>query len=286
MQSSGQEEPQHIQFAALDLAAVQSHTDANIAVATAAGASPIIVSVRPTPEPSPETVSILTADDGEHKSGDAVITLPTGMANILDQLIMKKPDAEKCFSDGAQKRDAQQRPSLRPTKPMSPGLLETVRRLAEFTLNSVGKEGLGEVKIVEDGSGATLPTINDSGVVAAMEQTREYAAQLSAFRGKAQESSTAHPTTCGTLFGRGAFTLLDSKAFRQFTFRLRTNMRMMIKTTSAPLIWNVRMTTAKDRIVNALQRSVPCSHSNFQILPLTEIQGPNKDCDCSSGNGT
>lgn len=188
VQWSRQEEPQHIHFAASDLAAVQSHTAANIAVATAAGANPITVSVSPTPEPSPGTVSILTADDGEHKSGDAVITLPTALANIIDQLIMKSPDAEECFSDGAEKRNVQQRPSLRSAKPMTPGLLETVRRLVEFTLNSVGKEGLlDEVKVVEDGSKAILPTINDPGVVAAMEQSREYAAQLSAFRGKAQE---------------------------------------------------------------------------------------------------
>jgi hypothetical protein len=183
---SKQESPQHVHIPAGDLAAIQSHTNGNIAVATASGATPVTISVTPTPEPSAGSVSILTADDGEHKSGDA-----SGMADLIDQLIMKSPDAEDCLGNGApQKRNLQERQlgqqSTRSAKPLTPGLLESIRRVVEFALSSAGNEGLLEdANLVADG--AILPTINDPGVVAAMEQSRQYAAQLVSFRGKAQE---------------------------------------------------------------------------------------------------
>jgi hypothetical protein len=179
---SKQESPQHVHIPAGDLAAIQSHADGNIAVATASGATPVTISVTSTPEPSAGSVSILTADDGEHKNGDAAVTLPSGMADLLDQLIMKSPDAGECLSDGAQNGKR----ALRTAKPLTPGLLESIRRVVEFTLGSAGNEGLLEdVNLVADGS--ILPTINDPGVVAAMEQSRQYAAQLESFSGKAQE---------------------------------------------------------------------------------------------------
>jgi hypothetical protein len=172
----------HIHIPASDLAAVQSHTDGNIAVATASGATPVTITVTPTLEPSAGSVSILTEDDGEHKSGDAVITLPSGMAYLIDQLIMKSPDAGECLSEGAQ--DGKR--SSRTAKPLTPGLLESIRRVVEFALSSAGNEGLLEdANLVADG--AILPTITDPGVVAAMEQSRQYATQLESFSGKAQE---------------------------------------------------------------------------------------------------
>jgi hypothetical protein len=179
---SKQESPQHVHIPAGDLAAIQSHTDGNIAVATASGATPVTISVTPTPGPSVGSVSILTADDGEHKSGDAAVTLPSGMADLIDQLIMKSPDAGECLSDGVQNGKR----ALRTAKPLTPGLLESIRRVVEFALSSAGNEGLLEdVNLVADG--AILPTITDPGVVAAMEQSRQYAAQLESFSGKAQE---------------------------------------------------------------------------------------------------
>jgi hypothetical protein len=177
-----QEAPQHIHLEASDLVAVQSQTAANIAVATASGATPITISVKPTPEPSPGSVSILTADDGEHRKGDAAITLPTGMADIIDQLIMKSPDAGECLSDGAEKRNVHERQSSASAKPLSPGLLETVRRVVEFVLRGLVLEDASLV-----GDGAVLPTINDKGVVAAMERSRQIAARLESFRGRKQE---------------------------------------------------------------------------------------------------
>jgi hypothetical protein len=182
LQWSQQEAPQHIHLEASDVAAVQSQTAANIAVATASGATPITVSVKPTPEPSPGSVSILTADDGEHRKGDAAITLPGGMADIIDQLIMKSPDAGECLSDGAEKRNVHERQSSRLAKPLTPGLLETVRRVVEFVLRGLV---LDDASLVADG--AVLPTINDNGVVAAMERSRQIAAQLESFRGREQE---------------------------------------------------------------------------------------------------
>lgn len=179
---AGQEVYQHIHIPAGDLAAIQSHTDGSIAVATASDATPVTISVTPTPEPSAGSVSILTEDDGEHKSGDAAITLPAGMAELIDQIIMKSPDAGECLSDGGapQKRD------LRKAKPLTPGLLESIRRVVEFALSSAGSEGLLEdANLVADG--AILPTITDPGVVAAMEQSRQFAAQLESFGGKAKD---------------------------------------------------------------------------------------------------
>jgi hypothetical protein len=49
------------------------------------------------------------------------------------------------------------------------------------------------------------------------------------------------------------------------------------------------MISAKERTENALQRLVDTLSiqiSILKILLLTETQGPNKNCDCSSGNGT
>jgi hypothetical protein len=183
VQLSRQEAPQHIHLEASDLVAVQSQTAANIAVATASGATPITVSVKPTPEPSPGSVSILTADDGEHRKGDAAITLPGGMADIIDQLIMKSPDAGECLGDGAtDKRNVHERQSSRTTKPLSPGLLLTVRRVVEFVLRGLP---LDDASLVAEG--AVLPTINDEGVVAAVERSRQIAAQLESFRGRERE---------------------------------------------------------------------------------------------------
>lgn len=184
IEMSNEESPQvqHIHIPKGDLAAIQSQTDGNIAVATASGATPVTISVTPKPEPSAGSVSILTEDDGEHKSGDAVVTLPSGMADLIDQLIMKSPDAGECLSEGAQNGKR----STRTAKPLTPGLLESIRRVVEFTLSSAGNDGLLEdANLVADG--AILPTITDQGVVAAMEQSRQYAAQLQSFGGKAQD---------------------------------------------------------------------------------------------------
>jgi hypothetical protein len=176
------QERQHIHIPAGDMVAIQSHTDSNIAVATASGATPVTITVTPTPEPSAGSVSILTEDDGEHKSGDAAVTLPSGMADLIDQLIMKSPDAGECLRDGAQNGKR----ALRTAKPLTPSLLESIRRVVEFALSSAGNEGLLEdVNLVADG--AILPTITDPGVMAAMEQSRQYAARLESFSGKAQE---------------------------------------------------------------------------------------------------
>jgi hypothetical protein len=235
VQWSGHKDPQHIHLEASDLAAIQSQTAANIAVATAAGATPITVFVTPTPEPSPGTVSILTADDAEHKSGDAVITLPTGMADIIAQLIMKSPDAGECLSDGAQKRNVQERQSSRSAKPLTPGLLESVRRLVEFTLNSAGREGLlDEASLVADG--AILPTINDPGVVAVMKQSRQYAAQLESFRGMVQEFIDEKSDELFVTVRAYCSYNLGTQGISPVYVPLRTNLRMVMATTSAPLI--------------------------------------------------
>lgn len=176
------EKPKHIHLEASDLSAIRSQTATNIAVATASNANPITVFVTPTPSPSAGTVSTLTADDGEHKSGDAAITLPTGIADIIDQLIMKSDDNKECLSETAQKRGIL---SSRSTKPSTPGLMESVRRLVEFALAYAGEQGLlGDMGLQK---GAVLPTITDPGAVAVMEQSREYAAQLTSLGNIAQD---------------------------------------------------------------------------------------------------
>jgi len=182
---SNQESPTHVHIPAGDLAAIQSAKDGKIAVATATDAPPITISASPTPKPSSGSVEILTEDDGEHKSGDAAITLPSGMADLIDQLIMKSPDAGECLNEGAQKRNILERQNNRNARPLTPGLLEGVRRVVEYTLSSAGSEGLLDAELVTDL--AIIPTIDEPAVMTAMEQSRDYAAQLTVFQGEAQE---------------------------------------------------------------------------------------------------
>ncbi|KAK4503190.1 hypothetical protein PRZ48_006618 [Zasmidium cellare] len=155
-----------------DIAQVQTQSASSVIVAT--DTSTVTITPAPTTSISSATITTLTADSGDHKSGDIVIALPTAAAQMLNELIYKSDVSNECVNIQLRKRQAN-----------SGGEFAAVNDVAEFVLPFVPPDQLLHALGVEVGQ--HLPRIVDTAQQASLAAAQAFAAGLPEFAGLASE---------------------------------------------------------------------------------------------------